>query len=595
MKRLGSMLCFLIAFNASCRTADLGLSDKPKEQVSEARSFPSSGFWDPAKIGLDLRIFWQMFSSTVSREAIKLFYDQPNVLENIGLDLHTNQFILADDGVKLQISYYLPKNYTASALYPAVILINPWGSSSNANQLSRLPQNLAQQGYIVLLLTARGFGLSGGQAAFANERDAKDVTTAIDWLLANTATDVRNIGICGISYGGGVSLASIVRDQRLKTAVGLNVWVDFTEGGFYSDGGINYRAGKFLVDFGKLMQCRFDDGIQLQQDILIPSKKASIIEWARERSVVNYLADLNRRQVPLLFLHTYNDSFFKTRAIIDFMQKYQGPSKLSMYLGVHGTNMMFEGFANQGLGAEAIEWFNYWLKSDRSQDPHLNRVGFAIRNQKATSGSLASRQHAFYTLSELAQMPTDRYLLSAIGESLVLKNATNPPQGSRKLKTAKAPSLFHQDEDTRLILEGLLGLPVTQDLSQLSPETTAVYLSDPALNETMIRGESILDLSLISASSNPQLTAYLFDQPEEGPASLITQGSLQINKSAEAFSVDARVRLTPVAYDLKANHKLALVIDTKDWDFYAPTDQNNDVTIVHDALRPSQLTVPKLP
>jgi dipeptidyl aminopeptidase/acylaminoacyl peptidase len=37
----------------------------------------------------------------------------------------------------------------------------------------------------------------------AGELDMKDVSTVIDWAIANTDADPDRIGLSGISYGGG--------------------------------------------------------------------------------------------------------------------------------------------------------------------------------------------------------------------------------------------------------------------------------------------------------------------------------------------------------------------------------------------------------
>ena len=136
-------------------------------------------------------------------------------------------------------------------------------------------------------------------------------------------------------------------------------------------------------------------------------------------------------------------------------------------------------------------------------------------------------------------------------------------------------------------MEGLFGWPVLQNLRDLTPSHTAVYYSRP-LGATKIRSISRLQLAIQSNSRNPQMIAYLFDQPPSGKAQLITQGSVE----ASSFQGDKALvdlEFTAIAYDLAEGHRIALVVDTLDWDFYTPPGQNNSFTILEGTAQPSIL------
>ena len=576
MKYLFTFIVWLLPVLYSCRSTS---HDSKAESQSSSLSGSLLAELSPERLGLDIAAYFNQASGKIAGAVIKYFYDQPSLIQNAGLDFHADLALATDDGISLQISYYLPDEYDKGAKFPAVIFVNPWGSSANANQLSRLPQRLVKRGYIVLLLSARGFGKSGGQAAFGAERDQKDVTLAIDWLLAHTKTDVANIGITGISYGGGVGLMSLLHDPRLKTIVGMNTWVDMLDGGFYAGGGVNERAGRFLISFGRLMHCRIDQAVTMRQKMLDPAQKPQVAAWGRERSATYFLDAYNQRGAPIFFIHTYTDSFFKGNANLAFYNAYTGPKKVSFYLGVHGTNMMFEGYSSQGSSEEAAEWFDYWLKGVRDKDIQLGAVHFAIRNQKPAGNSApAERQAAYFPDWSDEKFSHQTYYLGHQNGSFSLSTAPKAAPGTVALTTEPKLAMFGGDEDGDLIMEGLFGWPVVQDLSALNRSHAAVYFSDP-LAATRIRSISRLHLAIRSSSPNPQLIAYLFDQAQQGKAQLITQGSVEVTAFTSGQAM-ADIEFTAIAYNLSAGHRIALVIDTRDWDFYAPPGQNNDFTIL---------------
>lgn len=125
-------------------------------------------------------------------------------------DLYTTDdeiTIFADDGVNLEANIFVPTNL--EGLAPAVIFINSWG----LNEYEYLAQaaDLAENGYIVLSYTTRGFGESGGLIGTAGPLDMSDYSTVIDYLLENYPVNPDAIGTAGISYGSGISLIGAAR------------------------------------------------------------------------------------------------------------------------------------------------------------------------------------------------------------------------------------------------------------------------------------------------------------------------------------------------------------------------------------------------
>jgi predicted acyl esterase len=113
--------------------------------------------------------------------------------------------ITAADGVILKSLYFDAKSeFGAGAKNPTVVFISSWGL--NKWEYVTPAKDLAARGYTVVSYTSRGFWGSGGEISMAGPLDQQDVSTVIDWAIANLNTDASRIGLSGISYGGGSAI-----------------------------------------------------------------------------------------------------------------------------------------------------------------------------------------------------------------------------------------------------------------------------------------------------------------------------------------------------------------------------------------------------
>ena len=185
--------------------------------------------------------------------------------------------------------------------------------------------------------------------------------------------------------------------------------------------------------------------------------------------------------------------------------------------------------------------------------------------------------------------PKRAFYLQKKNDSKLLSENPGAQVSETDLKAASEPSLFDGDQDTKLILEGLFAWPVKENIERLDSKHTAVYYSE-AMASTKIRSISTLDISLRAKGRKPQVMAYLFDQPKKGSAQLITQGSLTVVDFKDDIGF-GKLQFHGIAYDLPEGHRLALVIDTKDWDFLALPEQDNNYSILEGGEYASKLNL----
>ncbi len=210
------------------------------------------------------------------------------------------------------------KQLDRTTRHPAIIWIH--GSGADQNYLAWHPgayrmyyamcQYLAQQGYVILTPDYRGSsGYSRAWATGASRdlggAETQDVNAGADYLKTLPYVDPNRIGVWGLSYGGFMTLQSILTDPRLfRCAIdvaGVGDWETWTTGGL-----ILGRLGETPVTDPALY------------DRSAPAKH------------------LDKLATPLLILQGTNDAnvpFWESLKVIDSLEKLGKPFDMAIYPG----------------------------------------------------------------------------------------------------------------------------------------------------------------------------------------------------------------------------------------------------------------------
>jgi pimeloyl-ACP methyl ester carboxylesterase len=129
---------------------------------------------------------------------------------DLGLDAEVVT-IASGDGTRLE-AWYVP-----SANGAAVLLLH--GSGSTRDDMLAPAVVLAEHGYGVLLLDARGHGGSEGEPMEFGWGGERDAIAAIDVLEARPDVEDGRIGVLGNSMGGEVALTAAALDDRIRAVV----------------------------------------------------------------------------------------------------------------------------------------------------------------------------------------------------------------------------------------------------------------------------------------------------------------------------------------------------------------------------------------
>ena len=127
-----------------------------------------------------------------------------------GLDYRDVMFTAAD-GVALA-AWYLPSTNGA-----AVILRH--GAGSTRSDVLEQAAVLARAGYGVLMMDARGHGLSEGVAMDFGWYGDLDVSAGVDFLATQAEVDAGRIGAVGLSMGGEEVIGAAASDPRIRAVV----------------------------------------------------------------------------------------------------------------------------------------------------------------------------------------------------------------------------------------------------------------------------------------------------------------------------------------------------------------------------------------
>jgi pimeloyl-ACP methyl ester carboxylesterase len=129
-----------------------------------------------------------------------------------------------DDGARIDATLLTPAGTPPAGGWPAVMMFHGLGGSHA--QLLPLAGTFREQGYAVFVPDARGHGTSTGFVTLDGPREVADVRTEFQWLAARSDVSDTQIGVWGISLGGGAAWNSVVAGVPFKALETVETWSD---------------------------------------------------------------------------------------------------------------------------------------------------------------------------------------------------------------------------------------------------------------------------------------------------------------------------------------------------------------------------------
>jgi dipeptidyl aminopeptidase/acylaminoacyl peptidase len=253
------------------------------------------------------------------------------------------------DGLYCDAYLYLPPNFDERRRYPGLIQVHGGGTNAYGNGWHPLEQWLAVQGFVVYAIEYRGS--SGYGREFANLSYADwggdqtlDAVAAGRWLLAQPY--ISRIGIYGQSYGGFMTLHSIVAEPELFGAA-----VDLY-------GKTNAFTGQANADrVGRLFSSRDYWGRYAHE----------VPEAMRQASTVHRL---DRIKTPLLIMHGDEDTRvppIESEQVAEVLSQSDVPHEYVVYPGEGHGFRKWEHRAD--CYTRMLRWFETYLCSKVDENP----------------------------------------------------------------------------------------------------------------------------------------------------------------------------------------------------------------------------------
>lgn len=497
--------------------------------------------------------------------------------------------IHASDGVEIAANIFVPTAIEAGELAPAVIFINSW--AMNEYEYVKQAGVLAEQGYIVLSYSTRGFGQSGGMINTGGPKDMDDLSRVIDYLISHYQVNPEAIGAAGISYGSGISLLGAAHDSRIKAVSAMSSWGSLIEA-LYGNNTPRLVWGELLTTTGDLIG-NLDPIVNQHWDNLSSQNLEAIpeiIAWGNERSPVNFVDEINANGTAIYLGKAYGDVLFQPNSLMDMFSQLTVPKLVDLVPGTHATPDLIPSLL--GIGEDTYwdhtyQWFDLHLKGQTNELAHAKPVQMKVKFQDRTEG---------FDDFPISQATTETYYLHPRGWFDDGDLEDYAYSGSAKDNSYNTWLGSILETGIPLLSEMLAQFDVkTQVNIPLAADSNSVYYKTNRLNDTMqIRGNPSVNLSLQPHAQVAQIFAYLYDMDAFGTGTLITHGAYTLPQVNDKETVNVDIELVTTAYDIPAGHRLVIAFDSKDIEYKSVTSSGYRLDIEFNRNQQNLLHVPTL-
>ncbi|MEV6725308.1 CocE/NonD family hydrolase [Streptomyces xanthochromogenes] len=494
------------------------------------------------------------------------------------------------EGVELDAALWL---HNGEGPHPLIVMPSPWakqGWTMYAVQAMRF----ARRGYHVLAYTARGFGESGGEVEVAGEADISDGIKALDHLIEQTSGAIGRVGFLGDSYGSGISQLVAAEDPRVRAVVALSTWGDLGEA-FYENGTRHVAAVRTLL--GAAATARLSERTQQAfDDVLANENIEETLRWAADRSPFHRVDKLNERQVPVLFSQAWHETLFPGNQTLRTFNALSGPKRLLWSIGDHSGPEMtgILGLPNR-IWQEAHRWFDqHLLEADDDESAAAAFDETSGAEDQVVSEIMWGRALESRPTWDAATGTPERFYLTGPAEGGtdggLLDKPTNGWHTTFSTGTDTPATVADQ-----ILVTGyaeLAGLPKAYRTGKIDRNAAGVWTTAPLPSRQLLRGVPRLRLTVAPSAADSTFVAYLFDVNALGIARIVTHAPYTLLGAVpdEPATVDIALQVT--GYDVKAGHRLMLVLDSVD-PFYGPAAETpGTITVTSPDEDPSYLEIP---
>lgn len=519
--------------------------------------------------------------------------------------------------IHLDARVYIPDGVTAPA--PVVIIIHGYGASRRTATVVAVAQDFAEQGYVVLTPTTRGFGDSDGLVTLGGPNEINDLKTIILAMQTGSIGDSPMVvipvnssskfGVTGASYGGGHSF-EIVRTHVAGLAAVAPVigWTDLYQS--LSPNNVpklSYSLGLFAGGFDTRNPNYDDIMFDLAKSILGGHPQdvrtggpQHNIDW---RSVIFDPAELT---VPVFVIQGWDDWLFPSEQATSLFQTTTGIPFFKMYLGGIGHPPASSNITTPEalyLRTQAVRWFDHWLKNIDNGITSEPRVTIAPDLTSTWSQSNLVTADTF----PLPGTTTSTYFLNG-SRLLPTASAGKPP---RTIAPNNFPGALRPIQDAlgssaSIFIGAIIAvnaainssgdiLSPNLDVSLDSGANAIKFTSKPLTADMHVVGLPIFHIFVAANQSNAYYYLQLTDVAANGTEQLVTRGAFRDDRAN--FRNSHAIDFSPfgINYSFQMGHRIRLRVAARDFPFFYPSPLQPTIKIFGNTGHPSNISLPVVP
>lgn len=475
---------------------------------------------------------------------------------------------------------------------PAVLLAHGFGGTKDS--MAAQARSLAQDGFVVLTFSARGFGKTTGQIAINSpDYEIADARALVDYLAKQPQVSLDGpgdprVGVAGASYGGALALSLAGTDKRIDAVAAAITWNDLGQallpdlaspqtgsantpaaGATGPDGvlkrswsGIFFGAGSTGAAAGPCGKFI----AQVCAGYLAASQSGSPSPGLLDLLRKNSPATTNDKvTAPTLLLQGQQDTLFgldQSDANARQISTAGGPVLTSWFAGGHDT-----GGATADADAQTQRFLDFHL-AGRGSDPGTG-FNYQLTGSLGADGNVATRTVTASAYPGLHNDPTPTQRVPITGAA----QPVSRPAGGAPSSISTLPGLG--SAFAGLAAAGVSASALSGAAALDVPGQAATFRSDTLSSPVTITGSSRVRITVagLGDTSEAVLFAKLYDVGPDGKRTLPGGGvsAFRIPElPAEGASTTVTVTLPGIVASIPAGHHLELAVATTDQAYATP-------------------------
>jgi predicted acyl esterase len=508
-----------------------------------------------------------------------------------------NASIPMADGVRLAATLYMPAGAYANERFPAILEYHPYRKDdATAAEDYRLNSYFTRRGYVCARVDIRGFGASQGVApdreySYVEQADGLAV---ISWLASQGWSNGK-VGMMGISWSGFNSMQMAMRNPpELKAILAVDATAElFHDDVHYIDGMAHVDEFELNMDMAPGMTGAPD--YTLDEKILGPrfaTPPWSLLylkhqhDGAFWRSPVRPLREI---KVPSFLIGGLLDGY--RDSIPDMLAESKAPMRA--IIGPWNHDWPDEAVPGPDIGwqAEAVRWWDYWLKGRDTGIVHDPRLVIYMQHWHAPDPNLHTVPGEWRQME--AWPPKDA------------RETTWFPQPDHTLATSRAGATRHE-----LAYVPSVGIEAGFWWGELLADQRPVdafglvYDSLPLEREMAILGRPRAWLEASASAPLADWFARLEDVSPDGRVTAITgagiNGAQRESMSkprtlvpGKTYGLDIRMHLT--SWVFPKGHRIRLCVTNALWPMVLPTPYAMVTSLAIGGSQGTKLILPVVP